>query len=75
MATCVTDRRASLDVMSPVSCCCGRVRSSAAVNEAIKRLCEATPVWTPEALTVLARLRAEWQAAVESGKSTWRHEW
>lgn len=51
--------------MSPVSCCCGRVRSAAAVNEDIKRLCEATSAWTPERLAALARLRAEWQAAVE----------
>lgn len=40
------------------------MRSADAVNEAIRALCEATPVWTPERLAALARLRAEWQAAV-----------
>ena len=42
----------------------GRVSSSVAANVDIRRVCEVAAVWTPERLAVLARLRAEWQAAV-----------
>lgn len=51
--------------MSPVSCHCGApVRSAAVVNAEIRALVAGTSRWTPQALAELARLRAEWRAAV-----------
>lgn len=51
--------------MSPVSCHCGTpVRSAAEWNAAIRALVSGVGQWTPQALAELARLRAEWRAAV-----------
>lgn len=40
-------------------------RSAAVVNAAIRRFTAGRAYWSPEALAELARLRAEWQRAVE----------
>lgn len=49
--------------MSPLPCLCSPVRSAAEVNAAIQALA-ARARWTPAELAELARLRAEWLAAV-----------
>lgn len=43
----------------------GAARSAAAVNAEIRALCAGRTAWSREDLAELARLRAEWQAAVE----------
>lgn len=50
--------------MSPPSCTCAApVRPAVVVNAEIRRLSEGRTDWSPEALGVLAVLRAEWAAA------------
>jgi hypothetical protein len=64
-ATGLSHRAPTLVRMSPASACsCAVPRPSAVVNEEIRRFTQGRLVWSAEALRELARLRAEWQAAV-----------
>ncbi|NUP52327.1 MAG: hypothetical protein HOW97_34150 [Catenulispora sp.] len=50
--------------MSPISCPCAALRPAAVINAEIRDLVRRTRVWDEEALDALARLQAEWRAAV-----------